>query len=78
MTELKESKIIAGKKYFLLNDVMDYLGITFHTFKKYRKQAGIIPIKLGHKLYMTEKDLIQLIKSRVDRKEHKAGIFRRR
>lgn len=78
MTELKESKVIAGKKYYLVNDVMAYLGITFRTFKKYREEAGIVPTKLGHKLYMTEEDLIKLVESRVARKEHRVGIFGRR
>ena len=77
MKELKEAKIIAGKKYFLLNDVMQFLSIAPPTFKKYRDEADIEPIRIGHSFYITEEDIEKLMESRTQPK-HKAGIFRRR
>ena len=76
MTELKESKIIAGKKYFEANTVKDFLEVSYVTFKKFREKAGVEWIRIGHKFYLTEEGLNKVIKAFSEPKR-KAGIFGR-
>jgi selenocysteine lyase/cysteine desulfurase len=78
MTELKENKIIAGKKYFEASEVMKYLEVSYVTFRKYKEKAGIKPIRIGLKFYLTEEDLEKLIRAFSEPKQKKAGIFGRR
>jgi len=54
---MKPNKIIAGKKFFVVEDLVKILGLTELTVRKYLQEKKIKSVKVGRRFYIEQKNL---------------------